>query len=239
MAEPPAPSTSGVFLKVARTRDQLAAETEALRAFGSHRAVEVRETRTADQTLVLERVLPGASLASLATEDEAMRVLVRLLAPGWPPVPERAVAEPLASLARTLDGQQPALGRAGRVLAELLQDEREVALLHGDLHYENIISSDRAGYLLIDPKGVIGAPAFDIGYLVSRPAPSARDALPMPRAIDRRLGFLPDALGLDPQRVAAYAYVAAALSMAWAIEDRDGSRDAFEQAMRLLEPRRR
>jgi streptomycin 6-kinase len=86
---------------------------------------------------------------------------------------------------------------------------------------------------------VIGAPAFDIGYLVSRPAPSARDALPLPRAIDRRLGFLPDALGLDSQRVAAYAYVAAALSMAWAIEDCDASRDAFEAAMQLLERRPR
>jgi streptomycin 6-kinase len=228
----------GVFLKVARTRDQLAAEAEALRAFGRHRAVEVHEVRIADHTLVLERAHPGASLASLATEDEAMRVLVRLLAPAWPPVPEGAVAEPLATFARSLDGRQPALGRAAGLLAELLQDERDVALLHGDLHYENILSSDRAGYLLIDPQGVVGEPAFDIGYLVSRPAPAARDALPLPRAIDRRLGFLPDALGLEPRRVAAYAYVAAALSMAWAVEDRDDSRDAFEAAMRLLEPRR-
>jgi streptomycin 6-kinase len=229
--------SADVFLKHARTRDQLAAEAETLRAFGRHRAVEVREVRTADHTLVLERAHPGASLASLATEDEAMRVLAGLLAPAWPTVPEGTVAEPLAIFARALDGRQPALGRAAGLLAELLQDEREAALLHGDLHYENIVSSDRAGYLLIDPKGVIGAPAFDIGYLVSRPAPSARDALPMPRAIDRRLGFLPQALGLEPQRVASYAYVAAALSMAWAVEDRDGSRDAFEAAMRVLERR--
>src|SRR5712671_1137516 len=111
--------SADVFLKLARTRDRLAAEAEALRAFGRHRAVEVREVRTADHTLVLERAHPGASLASLATEDEAMRVLAGLLAPAWPTVPEGTVAEPLAIFARALDGRQPALGRAAGLLAEL------------------------------------------------------------------------------------------------------------------------
>ena len=112
-------------------------------------------------------------------------------------------------------------------------------LLHGDLHYGNILSSDRAGYLLIDPKGVIGEPAFDIGYLVSRPMPSARDHLPLSRAIARRLGVLPEALDLDRRRVAAYAYVAAALSLAWAIEDNDPIRCSCEEAMHVLAPRLR
>jgi hypothetical protein len=107
-----------VFLKIAGTREQLAAEAEALRAFGSHRAVEVHEVRTADLTLVLERAQPGASLASLATEDEAMRVLVGLLTPAWPPLPEDTLAEPLAIFARAL-GRQPVLGRAAGLLAEL------------------------------------------------------------------------------------------------------------------------
>jgi streptomycin 6-kinase len=74
---------------------------------------------------------------------------------------------------------------------------------------------------------------------VSRPGPAARDHLPLSRAIDRRLGFLPDALHLDPRRVAAYAYVAAALSLAWAIEDGDQVRCSCEEAMNVLAPRLR
>ena len=69
--------------------------------------------------------------------------------------------------------------------------------------------------------------------------PSARDALPLPRAIDRRLAFLPDAIGLDARRVVSFAYVAAALSVAWAIEDGDSSVHQFEEAMRILEARAR
>jgi streptomycin 6-kinase len=65
--------------------------------------------------------------------------------------------------------------------------------------------------------------------------PMARDRLQLADVIDRRLEFLPNALGLDPQRVAAFAYVAAALSTAWAREDNDASFEDFLHATRILE----
>ena len=242
-------TTADDFLKRARGGRELSREAEALLAFGVQRAVAVREVRVQTMTLVLERVNPGETLASIATEDEAVRVVADLFKTGWPPVPQPSIADPLETFARALDsssrvrslraGDQPMFHRAADLLRELLQDELPPVLLHGDLHYANILSSDRAGYLLIDPKGVIGEPAFDIGYLVSRPMPSARDHLPLSRAIARRLAFLPDALSLDGDRVTAYAYVAAALSLAWAIEDNDSFRCSCEEAMTMLAPRLR
>jgi streptomycin 6-kinase len=205
----------------------------ALRAFGPHRAAAVIEVRADSSELVLERIVPGLALAEVATEDQAMRTTVELIGRGgWPPASAGEGLEPLADFATALNG--PAnLSRAAGLLRELAADD-EVAVLHGDLHYGNVLSSSRAGWLLIDPAGVIGPPGFDIGYLVSRPMPQARDGLTLARAIDRRLAFLPGALGLDRDRVAGYAYVAAALSLAWAIEDSDGCGDAFAAAMRLL-----
>jgi streptomycin 6-kinase len=226
-----------LYVKTGGARD-LRAEAEALRAFGADRAVAVREVRVDTNELVLERVNPGATLASIASEDEAVRVVASLFRTGWPAVPASSVAQPLHTFARALAAHQ-SFHRAADLLRELLQDARDPKLLHGDLHYDNILSSDRAGYLLIDPKGVVGEPAFDIGYLVSRPMPSARDHLPLSRAISRRLAFLPDALHLDRDRVAAYAYVAAALSLAWAIEDNDPIRCSCEEAMSILAQRLR
>ena len=49
--------------------------------------------------------------------------------------------------------------------------------------------------------------------------------------------FLPHAIGLDPRRVTAFAYVAAALSVAWAREDRDPNADCFVEALEILERR--
>src|SRR5262249_54054601 len=156
-------------------------------------AVEVLDVRSGE--LVLERVEPGVPLASLATEDEAMEVVVRLFADdGWPPASADSVLEPLPVFARALDAANPALARAAGLLREVVGEaetagDPERVVLHGDLHYGNVLWSGRArgGFLLIDPKGAIGDPAFDIGYLVSRPMPTARDRLPLARAIDRRL----------------------------------------------------
>jgi streptomycin 6-kinase len=216
--------------KIAAGARQLMAEVEALRAFGGERAVEVLEIDGGTLSLLLERVTPGTTLAASASEDEALRVVAELFSRGWPPVPLASIATPLEDFLPALS--VPTFARARAIFSELLADSPPPVLLHGDLHYENILVSDRAGHLLIDPKGMIGDPAFDIGYLVSRPMPSARDALPLAQAIDRRLAFLPRALGFDPHRVASFAYVAATLSVAWACEDHDSNVTLFEDATR-------
>jgi len=218
--------------KVARSVGDLLTEVEALRAFGEERAVRVLEVNPGERSVLLERVTPGTTLAAGASEEEALRIVATLFGAGWPAIPTAPIAKPIDAFLAALEA--PPFARARSILAELLADPGPPVLLHGDLHYENILVSDRAGHLLIDPKGFIGEPAFDIGYLVSRPMPSARDTLPLSRAIDRRLAFLPDALKLDARRVASFAYVAAALSAAWAIEDREPSQRLFEEAMATL-----
>jgi streptomycin 6-kinase len=223
------------FHKRFADRRQLDAEVQALRAFGEARAVRVIDVNRDELTALLERVEPGETLASTASEDEAVQAVAQLFGSRWPSVPTNSVAMPIADFGAVLD--DPGLLRPKAVFSELLADSSPPVLLHGDLHYDNILTSDRAGHLLIDPKGFTGDPAFDIGYLVSRPMPAARDRLPLSQAIDRRLAFLPGATGLDARRVTAYAYVAAALSVAWAREDRDPAVDRFVESMRILEGR--
>jgi streptomycin 6-kinase len=227
------------FVKTVRGRRELQAQALTLRAFGADRAAMVLDIRADAGELVLERVNPGIPLALVATEEDAMGVVSALLAGGWPEPPEAVVVEPLAVFARALDAPDGRLARARALLRELAAERCDVALLHGDLHYGNVLASDRAGWLLVDPAGVVGPPAFDVGYLVSRPMPVARDHLSLARAIDRRLAFLPDALRVDRQRVGAYAYIAASLSFAWAVEDADQSGAAFAAAMDILEARTR
>ena len=221
--------------KVAPDARQLTAAMEVLRAFGEGRAVKVLDVNLDQHMMLLERVIPGTTLASSASEDDAIHVVATLFAAGWPAIPTATSATPLEDFLPALGATE--FARARSIFSNLLADAPAAALLHGDLHYGNVLVSRRAGHLLIDPKGFIGDPGFDIGYLVSRPTPTARDGLPLSRAIDRRLALLPDALGLDVQRVASFAYVAAALSTAWAREDRDPSARLFENAMQILEHR--
>src|SRR6266567_6137524 len=44
----------------------------------------------------------------------------------------------------------------------------EPVLVHGDLHHDNVLSSARAGWLAIDPKGVAAEPAYETSRYASQ-----------------------------------------------------------------------
>ena len=73
--------------KIAPSRRDLTAAVETLRAFGEHRAVRVLEVNLDERSVLLERVTPGTTLASSASEDEALRVVAGLFSGGWPAIP--------------------------------------------------------------------------------------------------------------------------------------------------------
>lgn len=89
--------------------------------------------------------------------------------------------------------------------------------LHGDLHHDNIISSGR-GWLAIDPKGLIGDPAYEVANAFQNPVGAEKLA-----AEPRRIASLADAfskrLGFDRKRVLGWAAAHTALSACWHIED--------------------
>ncbi|HRE29894.1 MAG TPA: aminoglycoside phosphotransferase family protein, partial [Anaerolineales bacterium] len=58
-----------------------------------------------------------------------------------------------------------------------------------------------------------------LGYLVSRTMPFGRDALPLTQAVELRLRVLTESFAIERGRLAAWAFVAAALSAAWTQED--------------------
>lgn len=89
--------------------------------------------------------------------------------------------------------------------------------LHGDLHHDNILASDR-GWLAIDPKGLLGDPAYEVANVFRNPV----GALPL-AADPRRVAALADAfearLGLARKRVFGWAAAHSALSACWDLAD--------------------
>ncbi len=215
-----------IVLKAAPAPEALASEAAALQGFGPERAAAVLEVLPNEGLLLTERLEPGARLAQVATEREALLVVARLFAAGWP----ASIPQPLDNLdvftrSSARVGEQPGpldaglMREAHDVRATLLASAGPARLLHGDLHYDNILVDGRAGHRLIDPKGLHGDPLFDLGYLVSRTMPLGVDELPIDRAVSLRLDVLAAAFGCERQRLAAWAFVAAALSAVWTLED--------------------
>ena len=58
------------------------------------------------------------------------------------------------------------LDSAERMLTDICKKYSRNLLLHGDLHHENILKNENGGYTVIDPKGVIGDPVFDLSRFI-------------------------------------------------------------------------
>ncbi|MBE0610839.1 MAG: aminoglycoside resistance protein, partial [Dehalococcoidia bacterium] len=80
----------------------------------------------------------------------------------------------------------------------------------------NILSATREPWLAIDPKGLAGEPAYEIGpYLYNR-----LDAGPDIRALTlRRIDQFATILGIDRPRLLAWGFCQSVLSALWTFED--------------------
>jgi streptomycin 6-kinase len=99
---------------------------------------------------------------------------------------------------------------------ELLSSAEASVLLHGDLHHFNILAGRRSPWLAIDPKGVSGEPAFEVGALLRNPEPRLyTDAAVQSRRVD----VLHEELGIEKDRILGWGMAQAVLAAWWDFED--------------------
>ncbi len=133
-----------------------------------------------------------------------------------PPAALRPLEEWFASLFAMADAN-PRLDGLARLARSLLEHQRDRMPLHGDLHHENVVRSDR-GWLAIDPNGLVGDPAFEVANIFSNPLD--RDDLCMERTrILARASILAPAVGRDVTTTLRWAAAYAGLSASWFLED--------------------
>jgi streptomycin 6-kinase len=175
--------------------------------------------------LLLERLPARRCLADMARaggDEEAMRILCavgdRLHAPRARPLPESLI--PLARWFRALAPAAAAHGGIyGVSLAAaeaLLADPRDVCLLHGDLHHENVLDGGERGWLLIDPKGLLGERAYEYATTLCNPD----EALALsPGRLARQADVVAQAARLDRGRLLRWTLAHAGVSAAWCMTD--------------------
>jgi streptomycin 6-kinase len=175
--------------------------------------------------LLLERI-DGPSLMGMALTGGDLRaagILAKTVA-GLHAARERRLPDELTPLREWFlslfehGSVMPLLGRCASVARELLDSEHDIVPLHGDLHHDNVLDGGARGYLAIDPKALIGERSYEIANLLGNPWPHGEIVHRTDRM--RRLSQLYAArLGLDPQRVLAFAFAHAGLAASWDIED--------------------
>jgi streptomycin 6-kinase len=189
-------------------------EPDAFAAWGGRGAVLLYERADDRYAMLLERARPQA-LAELDDVDEIVTVageLSRRLAvpapPGLPHLRERAgtwEAELLKDAAELPHTMPPrVIDAAVATVREMAADQPDV-LVHGDLHAGNILRGEREPWLAVDPKGVAGDPAYDVGSLVKALVLQLMAAGDLAKALQRALDVFAESAGLDRARVGRWA----------------------------------
>lgn len=171
-----------------------------------------------------------------AATEIAAEVMARLHAPSGRPAP--AALQPLrdrfaALFARAADdrnaGRQSLYVEAAELAGRLLGDQRGVRPLHGDLHHDNLLSSPR-GWLAIDPKGVLGDPAFDAANMFYNPL-ERDDLCADHERVAGMAAVFSRGMGIDPRRLLDFAVAYGCLSAAWHAGDGNDRDEARELAV--------
>lgn len=212
-----------MFCKVAATQAEAAREAAALRAFAGYGVC--RLISYDDRTLVLERAVPGDTLRAFFPDRDAqaceiiMHALARL---HHAPMPPKHRFPHVRELLATLDAEWaiPAsyLAMARELRTQLLETAAPDVLLHGDLHHDNIVKEGDA-WLVIDPKGGIGEPAYDAGAFIRNPLNELIEYPHYVEIIRSRITYFARELHVSEQRIADWCFVQAVVAWCWAIED--------------------
>lgn len=118
------------------------------------------------------------------------------------PIPRRMV-EQTVSLARDLVADPASTG----------------AIVHGDLHGENVLAGDREPWLVIDPKGMSGDPHYEPAPMLWNRWDEVVASGDVRETVRRRFHAIVDTAALDEERARDWVVVRMVINAHWSIED--------------------
>jgi streptomycin 6-kinase len=197
-----------------------------LKAFNGKGVVQVLDY--VDGAVLLERLRPGRSLFDVGgvADEEATEILADVIgrmSPATPPETAPTVEAWSDGFRRysargTEEIPAALIEAARRMYAELCGSQSSVRLLHGDLHHHNVLLDIQRGWLAVDPKGVVGELAYEVGAALRNPI-ERPVMFTDPATIERRVAHFAGVLGLRTERVLGWTFAQAILAAIWEVED--------------------
>jgi len=216
-----------VAIKSSPLADEFRAEATALELAAGDNVARRYDVDFERSVMVIERIVPGTQLRDVAMSDkDATRLAAETIATMWRSVPDPAGLHPLRHWMRDLFNWSPRPDRIATDLVEqaqevgssLLATSRRACLLHGDFQHHNLLRRESGEWAIIDPKGLVGDPGFDIAaWMYNPPGVTARDDYL--DLVERRVTICADVWGMDQRELVAWAFVGAVLSACWSAGD--------------------
>ena len=172
------PDGERCVLKVQWPHEEAEHEADALRAYDGDGAVRVLDADDEHNAMLLERCVPGGLAWDAGDREVVVEVCAGVMTRLWRPVADDApfnrraltgersekIRRRFVEFGRPFDASLAEAGAA--MFDELAASASQSALLHGDFHPYNVLGAEREPWLAIDPKPLVGDPAFDCAQLL-------------------------------------------------------------------------
>ena len=220
-----------VIIKASPPEGEVAIQSRALGCFDGHGMTRLLECDDENAVMLLERLLPGTTLRGMENDERATSIAASVMKQLWCPVPADHPFPTVTDWGKGFKrlrqfynggcGPFPCqlLEEAETLFAELSASMAEPVLLHGDLHHDNILAAQREPWLAIDPKGLVGEPAYETGSWLRNWLPDLLQQPQPGRILARRIDQFTAELGFDRARIRGWGLSQAVLSAWWTIED--------------------
>lgn len=190
------------ILKVVPVEDDEADhEADALALLAGDGAARLLRHDRARRTMLIERARPGNDASDLPL-DQAIRVAIAAAKRFWRPAERGRPFRWIGDLVpRWLDnaGDHYLVRQAKEIYATMRASD--TTLVHGDLHHHNLLSHGD-GWVVIDPKPMVGDPEFDVPTFLWNPI----GHMPTGDTVERWIAAFAEA-GLDGNRLRQWAIV--------------------------------
>jgi streptomycin 6-kinase len=215
-------------LKLGFPHDEGAHEHLGLQHWHGNGAVELLRADPRRFALLLERLHADEDLSTVP-DVEACEIVAgfyeRLHVPALPQLrtlssyvdqwTERLAGLPAdAMVPRRLVEQAVSLGRAFAA-----DPQSDLQMLHGDLHYQNVLAADREPWLVIDPKPMAGDPHYEVAPMLWNRWEEVVASGDVRGSVRHRFHTIVDAAGLDDERARDWVVVREMHVALWVIEN--------------------
>ena len=243
-----------VVLKMGVPNREIKSEMAALKLFNGEGACRLLDYDEERCWLLLERLRPGVMLVEMQDDEERTHIAAEVMKRIW-----RGLDTPSAialgystsvsnfiqltdwfngafeRMRKTFNGgtgpfNEKIVERVESSVKDFFAENHHPVLMHGDFHHYNVLSSER-GWLVIDPKGVIGPAGYEVGPFMLNPWSGFSDGVNYQSMIKKRIDILHEHLGFERERILEWSLAHAILSSWWSFEDNTG----WESASRFAE----
>ena len=205
----------------------LLTEKRALEAFHGKGSVKVLRYDENLCAILLERAIDGKTLSEVCGEDysKAVEIAIEVLKklPRNPPHKTQFI-----NLETWIDGLNRAVTekfapakvvKAQKFFAELIEPFERKILLHGDVHFDNILAAKREPFLLIDPKGLIGEIGYEIAVFLNDLAGWTEHLANRKNLLAEAVKRFSNEFAVSERNLRKWCFAFAVLSAWWMLED--------------------